>query len=63
MAKLDNLKLDTGTVFYYLFDFGDEWWHEVTVKSIEPEKEGTKYPRIVKVQGESPPQYPEMEEE
>ena len=62
-TRLDALELTSGTVFYYLFDFGDEWWHEITVKTIEPEKEGVKFPRIVKVQGASPDQYPDVEEE
>jgi hypothetical protein len=63
MAKLDDLKLDTGTVFHYLFDFGDEWWHELTIKNIEKEDVKKKYPRITKAQGESPPQYPDEDEE
>lgn len=62
-VTLNELKLSSGTVFYYLFDFGDCWWHEITVKKIEPEKEGVKYPRIVKAVGEAPPQYPDMVEE
>lgn len=61
-TTMDSLGLTPGMVFYYLFDFGDEWWHEITVKSIEPETEKKRYPRITVVHGESPEQYPEMEE-
>jgi hypothetical protein len=62
-TKIDSLKLEPGTVFYYLFDFGDEWWHEITVMDIDQEKKGVKYPRIVKSAGDAPSQYPDMEED
>jgi hypothetical protein len=61
-TKIDSMMLEPGTVFYYLFDFGDEWWHEITVLKIGQEKEGVKYPRIVKAAGDAPSQYPEIEE-
>ncbi len=61
-TTLDSLGLTPGTVFYYLFDYGDEWWHEIEVKKIEPEAGKRRYPRITVVNGESPEQYPEMEE-
>jgi hypothetical protein len=49
--------------FLYLFDFGDEWWHEVTVERVgDPVEEGP-YPRVLERHGNSPPQYPGDEEE
>jgi hypothetical protein len=62
-AKINSLKLKKKQVFYYLFDFGDEWWHEITVEETEAEAEKGKYPRIVEKKGESPPQYPDYDEE
>jgi hypothetical protein len=56
-AKISSLKLKKKQVFYYLFDFGDEWWHEITVEDTEAKTENDKYPRVVEQKGESPPQY------
>jgi hypothetical protein len=62
-AKFSSLKLKMKQVFYYLFDFGDEWWHEVTVEETAAEEEKGKYPKIVEKKGKSPPQYPDNDEE
>jgi len=62
-TKLASLKLKPKQVFYYLFDYGDEWWHEITVEDVDaPVTEG-KYPRVVEKRGKSPPQYPDLEDE
>ena len=60
-TKISRLKLEEKDKFKYLFDFGDEWLHEITLEKILdvfPEKD---YPAIVKKTGESPPQYPDPE--
>ncbi len=62
-VKLSALELKPGQVFLYVFDFGDEWWHEITVEQIEVEPKRGKYPRVVERHGKSPPQYPDMEDE
>ena len=49
--------------FQYLFDFGDEWWHEVTVERTDAPVEEGEYPRVLERRGESPPQYPETDED
>ena len=42
----------------YLFDYGDEWWHELTVGAVNvPTKEGKHYPLVLERSGDSPPQY------
>jgi hypothetical protein len=56
-ATISKLKLKKKQVFYYLFDFGDEWWHEISVEEIDAEAEKGNYPRIVEQKGKSPPQY------
>ena len=61
-TTLNALQLKPKQVFYYIFDFGDCWWHEITVDSIQP-ADKKRYPRIVDFKGESPPQYPDYDEE
>jgi len=62
-TKMGELGLKLKEKFYYLFDFGDEWWHELTVLKIQPLENVLAYPRIVKKAGESPEQYPDYEDE
>lgn len=57
-AKLEELNLETGQTFDYLFDFGDDWLHEIKVEKTDGEVEPGHYPRILEKRGESPPQYP-----
>ena len=61
-TTLKELKLKPKQVFYYIFDFGDSWWHEITVDSIRP-ADKKRYPALVDIKGESPPQYPDYDEE
>ena len=62
-TKIDDLKLVKGQRFDYLFDFGDSWWHELTVEQTDGEPSAGEYPQIFEVRGESPPQYPELDED
>ncbi|SRR6266496_2213235 len=59
---IDSLKLKKDQSFGYWFDFGDDWWHQIDVISIEPKNSKSKYPRISKRVGQSPPQYADFEE-
>ena len=56
-TPIQSLNLSEGQVFYYLFDFGDEWWHEITVEKTGETADNGNYPRIVERKGESPEQY------
>lgn len=56
-TTLDALDLKPGRVFGYLFDFGDEWFHQTQVERVEPAIPTVTYPRIIKRVGKSPPQY------
>jgi len=56
--RIDSVELYGGPRFLYLFDYGDEWWHDVELVSITQRVTRTNYPRVVKKQGKSPPQYP-----
>jgi len=56
--RIDSLALYGGPKILYLFDYGDEWWHEVELISVTERVTHASYPRVVKKQGKSPPQYP-----
>ena len=58
-TTLDDLALKLHRVFGYLFDFGDEWFHQVQVERIEQAIPTVTYPRVIKRVGKSPPQYVE----
>ncbi|MDO5674488.1 MAG: plasmid pRiA4b ORF-3 family protein [bacterium] len=62
-TKIDSLGLIKGQSFDYLFDFGDSWEHVITVEATEAPAEKGRYPHILEKHGESPPQYPEPEED
>ncbi len=57
--RIDSLFLSPGRKFLYLFDYGDEWWHEVELTEIKEKIPRGIYPRLVKKQGKSPRQYPQ----
>jgi hypothetical protein len=57
--RIDSIALYGGPKFLYLFDYGDEWWHEVKLISVTEKVTSASYPRIVNKQGKSPPQYTE----
>ena len=56
-TRIDSLCLHPGQKFLYLFDYGDEWWHEVELIGVKETVPKHNYPRIAKKQGKSPPQY------
>jgi hypothetical protein len=62
-TTLDQMGLKKGRQFGYWFDFGDDWHHQIGVVQIEDGPGEGKYPRVVKRVGESPPQYPNWDEE
>ena len=48
---------------YYLFDYGDEWWHEITLLSTYNSDKNLSFPKLIKKVGDSPDQYPDYDEE
>jgi hypothetical protein len=61
-TTLDDLKLKKDESFGYLFDFGDDWWHQINVVAIQDKTPKGRYPKITDRVGQSPPQYMEMDE-
>ena len=62
-TAIDDLKLKDGAVFWYWFDFGDDWHHRVKLVSLTDGVGKGRYPRVTKLVGESPPQYVDWDEE
>ena len=62
-TTVGSLGLEVDEVFGYWFDFGDDWWHQINVVSIEEIVPKGRYPRVTKRIGESPPQYVDWDEE
>jgi len=59
LVSIGTMQLKPQQVFYYLFDFGDEWWHEITVEAVGGTADQGDYPRILEKKGASPSQYPD----
>jgi hypothetical protein len=62
-TTIDDLELKVGRAFGYAFDFGDDWQHQINVEAIEPAPATGTYPKVTKRIGDSPPQYPDLDEE
>jgi hypothetical protein len=61
-TRIGDIGLNEKDVFHYLFDFGDDWWHRIKVQSINETKSKKKHIKLIKTVGESPPQYPDYDE-
>ena len=55
-TTIESLPLKPRQNFWYLFDFGDEWWHKITTQKCQEKPQSGKYPRITEKKGKSPPQ-------
>jgi len=62
-TTIGSLRLRKNRRFWYWFDFGDDWWHNIRVTGAEKEAPEGRYPRVTKRVGQSPPQYPDWDEE
>lgn len=45
----------------FLFDFGDDWEFEIELIGFGEKERKVKYPRVLKVNGKAPQQYPEYD--
>ena len=62
-TTLDSLSLKEKQSFWYWFDFGDDWWHKITVLAVKEDAPPGDYPKVTERVGDSPPQYPGDDEE
>jgi hypothetical protein len=62
-VQVGQLDLKEGQKLLYLFDYGDSHEFDVKVIRIDTNAEKGEYPRLVAQQGDSPPQYPDYDEE
>jgi len=60
-TTINSLGLKVDDIIGYWFDFGDDWWHQINVVSIEDKTPKGKYPKVVKRTGQSPSQYEDVE--
>ena len=56
-----HLTLRNGT--FYIFDYGDEWEHNIMVKKILDADPKAVYPKVINITGEIPEQYPDDEDD
>jgi len=61
--RICDVGLNEKDIFHYLFDFGDDWWHRIKVQYINETKSKKKHIKLIKSVGESPPQYPDYDDE
>ena len=59
-TKIDQLSLHSRQTFNYVFDYGDDWEHMITVLRVLDEAGVGQYPRVVERHGDSPAQYPRL---
>ena len=52
-----------GHSLVFLFDYGDEWQFRVSLKKTDTKLPKVRYPRIVTIRGNPPPQYPDPDED
>ena len=62
-TRISDVGLNENDVFHYLFDFGDDWWHRIKVQNINETKSKIKRIKLIKSVGESPPQYPDYDDD
>lgn len=48
---------------YYLFDYGDEWEHSISVKKVIPVKKKDCKFKLLQITGEIPEQYPDYDDD
>ena len=56
-VRLDDLDLEPGQKFLYLFDYGDDHEFEVEVVEIRSEAPAGQYPKLLESKGKAPDQY------
>ena len=55
--------LSPGKGAHYVFDYGEYWEHEITVKDVRAADPKAQYPLILRIKGDIPEQYPDCDDE
>lgn len=55
-VKLSKVILGEKFKFFYIYDFGDSWEHEVLVEKVLPAESDARYPRCLKAKRACPPE-------
>ena len=56
LVKLSNVITGEKFKFFYLYDFGDSWEHEVLVEKVLTAQSDTRYPVCIKAKRACPPE-------
>jgi hypothetical protein len=62
-TKVSQAFLDIGHTLVFLFDYGDDWRFRVSLKETGTKQPKVRYPRVVTIRGNAPPQYPDPDED
>jgi hypothetical protein len=62
-TKISQAFPKVGHVLIFLFDYGDNWHFRVSLKETGTKQPKLRYPRVVTVRGDAPPQYPDPDED
>lgn len=55
-VKLSDYRFEPKVKFVYVYDFGDDWVHEILVEKVLQEEKGVKYPVCIKGKRSCPPE-------
>ena len=56
-TRIGGLDLEVGSAFWYWYDFGDNWYHEIRVMAVGEAEPNAMYPTVGASVGHSPPRY------
>jgi Plasmid pRiA4b ORF-3-like protein len=62
-VAIGEVQLRPGASMEYLFDFGDQWRFDVKLEEINTADARIKKPKILKMHGQAPQQYPNLDED
>lgn len=62
-TKISQAFPTIGHSLIFLFDYGDEWRFRVSLKEVGTKLPKVRYPRVVTIRGNAPPQYPDPDED
>jgi len=55
-ARLGSFAAEGVTEFAYIYDFGDNWRHQIVIEALATAASNAKYPRFLDGQGRAPPE-------